>query len=445
MSHPRYPAYVPTNFPWLGEIPKEWEVQRLKILFEIVKTIAKVDGLDVLSVTQKGIRVKDTESNEGQLSMDYSKYQIVHPGDFVMNHMDLLTGYVDVSAWHGVTSPDYRVFRLRDDRNSSRYFLYLLQNCYHNRLFFPFGQGSSQLGRWRLPTEAFNQFIFPVPSPVEQTSIAAFLDRETAKIDALVEEQKRLIDLLKEKRQAVVSHAVTKGLNPHAPMKDSGIEWLGEVPEHWAVTKLGRYISILSGFAFPSSGFSLNVQDTRLLRGINVGVGETKWEEVVYWPRKAEDQLERFELRPGQIVVGMDRPWINEGVRVARISDADLPCLLLQRVTALTVGNEMSEDFVYHLLSSALFVSYFTPDMTGVSVPHLSPEQISNFIIAVPPLSEQQLIAAHIGDELKQLAALLKEAEAAIAHLQERRAALISAVVTGKIDVRSLVEEREAA
>jgi type I restriction enzyme S subunit len=124
--------------------------------------------------------------------------------------------------------------RTRNDR----YFLYIFQNAYKQKIFYAFGQGSSQLGRWRLPTEGFQDFVLPLPSLQEQSAIAAFIDRETDKIDALVEEQRRLIELLKEKRQAVISHAVTKGLNPDAPMKDSGIEWLGEVPKHWDIKSL---------------------------------------------------------------------------------------------------------------------------------------------------------------------------------------------------------------
>lgn len=291
-------------------------------------------------------------------------------------------------------------------------------------------------GQKRVPDEFVREFVAAFPPLPEQVAIAAFLDRETAKIDALVEEQKRLIDLLKEKRQAAISHAVTKGLNPSTPMKDSGIEWLGEVPKHWDVTKIGRYISILSGFAFPSSGFSLEESDVRLLRGTNVGVGSIKWDDTVYWPRKNDDGLGRFELRENQIVVGMDRPWIKEGVRVARVSADDLPCLLLQRVTALSVRDGMTEDFAFYLLSSEMFVAYFTPDMTGVSVPHLSPEQIANFVVPIPPLEDQAAIVQHIQKEMAAINALLTEAEAAVLLLQERRAALISAVVTGRINVQ---------
>src|SRR5579859_4535350 len=199
MSLPQYKRYRQSGADWLGSIPDHWSSARVKTVFEIRKRIAGELGHDVLSVTQQGLKIRNTDSNDGQLSMDYSKYQLVEPGDFVMNHMDLLTGYVDVSTFHGVTSPDYRVFTARKKEVSLGFFLYLFQNGYQQRIFYAFGQGASGLGRWRMPTDSFNDFILPVPPLSEQTAIATFLDHETSKIDALVEEQQRLIELLREK------------------------------------------------------------------------------------------------------------------------------------------------------------------------------------------------------------------------------------------------------
>ncbi len=195
---------------WMGEVPEHWDIIKIKWLFEIKKRISGEIGYDVLSITQNGIKIKDTESGDGQLSMDYSKYQFVEVGDFAMNHMDLLTGYVDISRYHGVTSPDYRVFSIRNEAvTANQYFLYLFQMAYKNKLFFPFGQGSSQLGRWRLPTEQFNDFLFPLPAIDEQQAIAKNLDKETTKIDKLIEKSKRSIELAKEHRAALISAAVT--------------------------------------------------------------------------------------------------------------------------------------------------------------------------------------------------------------------------------------------
>jgi len=287
-----------------------------------------------------------------------------------------------------------------------------------------------------LNAEELGECAVIAPPLPEQQAIAAFLDREIAKIDGLVAEQERLIELLTEKRQAVISHAVTRGLDPSVPLKDSGVEWLGQVPAHWKVGKCGFYISILSGFAFPSSGFTSDESDPKLLRGINVGVAGLRWDETVYWRRTQNDGLDIYEMHEGDLVIGMDRPLISDGMRVAKVNGDDLPCLLLQRVAKLSVGLQLIADYLYRILASDMFIAHFSPETTGVSVPHISPEQIYNFVIPIPPLSEQQAIAAYLDEQTTQFDTLIAEARRGIELLKERRTALISAAVTGKIDVR---------
>ena len=136
MSFPRYKSYKDSGVKWLGEVPSSWDVRRIRHLFEIRKRISGTEGQEVLSITQQGIKAKDIESGDGQLAADYSKYQFVEVGDFAMNHMDLLTGYVDVSPIAGVTSPDYRVFSVRDEKGTfDKYYLYLFQAGYRNKIF----------------------------------------------------------------------------------------------------------------------------------------------------------------------------------------------------------------------------------------------------------------------------------------------------------------------
>ena len=194
---------------WLGDAPEHWKVKRFKNIFQIKKRIAGKLGYDILSITQKGIKIKDIESGEGQLSMDYSKYQLVYRDDFAMNHMDLLTGFVDISKYEGVTSPDYRVFTLVDKSSFQDYFLYFLQMGYINKLFFPFGQGAAHIGRWRLPTEAFNEFLAPCPPETEQMEIATFIKASLGKMTELEERAIKAIALMQERRTALISAAVT--------------------------------------------------------------------------------------------------------------------------------------------------------------------------------------------------------------------------------------------
>lgn len=194
---------------WIGNIPSHWKVKKLKHLFKVTKNIAGKLGYDVLSVTQKGIRVRDIDNFKGQLSMDYSKYQLVEIGDFIMNHMDLLTGYIDISKYFGVTSPDYRVFRNIDRNLNNKFYLYLFQYCYHNKIFYGQGQGVSQLGRWRMSTESFNEFLVPVTSREEQDYILDYIETRIVNIDSLIEQNGIVIEKLIEYRQSIISEVVT--------------------------------------------------------------------------------------------------------------------------------------------------------------------------------------------------------------------------------------------
>ncbi|MBE8307091.1 restriction endonuclease subunit S, partial [Leptospira borgpetersenii serovar Ballum] len=169
----------------------------------------------------------------------------------------------------------------------------------------------------------------------------------------------------------------------------------------------------------------------------NIAVGRIRWDDVVYWP--SQEGLEQFSMRSGDIVLGMDRPWIADGLRIAQLSNDDTPCLLLQRVAALRANDALRPDHLIKLLMSEAFYHHCAPEMTGVSVPHISPAQVGDFVIAMPPPAEQREIELAVRTKTDQITALVAEAEAAIVLLQERRAALISAAVTGKIDVRGIV------
>lgn len=201
---------VETDSDVWDKMPQGWKLVDIKYLFEIVKRIAGKEGFDVLSVTQKGLRVKDITSGDGQLADNYSGYQFVYPTDYVMNHMDLLTGWVDLSSMFGVTSPDYRVFRLQDKKNNSLdYYKYVMQCCYMNRIFYSLGQGVSNLGRWRLQTSAFNNFKVPVPPFEEQVAIAEYLNRTISEADAIIAEKQSQLATLEEYKKSAIYEYVS--------------------------------------------------------------------------------------------------------------------------------------------------------------------------------------------------------------------------------------------
>lgn len=195
---------------WMGNVPKHWSVTKMKWMFEIVKRIYGAEDRDVLSITQRGIKVKDIDSNDGQLAESYANYQVVNVNDFAMNSMDLLTGWVDCSPYEGVTSPDYRVFRFHPDKPQCHtYYKYLFQMCYTNRIFYRLGQGVSNLGRWRLQADQFLNIRLPQPPIEEQEQIAAYLDTRVGQIEKLTADIKAQIEKLKEYRKIVIHDAVT--------------------------------------------------------------------------------------------------------------------------------------------------------------------------------------------------------------------------------------------
>ena len=195
---------------WFGQIPSDWGMRKIKYIFKIQKDIAGEEGHTVLSITQKGIKPKDLSKNEGQLAENYSNYQLVHIGDFAMNHMDLLTGWVDVSKYEGVTSPDYRVFGLIDkDNYCSQYYLYLMQMCYTNRIFYGLGQGVSGLGRWRLQADKFLNFSITVPSYEEQKEIANYLDKKCSAIDELIAKKEQYLSEIENYKKSLIYEYVT--------------------------------------------------------------------------------------------------------------------------------------------------------------------------------------------------------------------------------------------
>ena len=195
---------------WMGRIPSHWKVIKTKYLFEIVKRIAGEEGYDVLSVTQQGLKVKDLNDYGGQIAESYAGYQFVYPEDFVMNHMDLLTGWVDYSDKFGVTSPDYRVFRLIDKRtNSLDYFKYVFQCCYLDKIYYSLGNGVAGVGRWRLQAHTFKNFRLPVPPLEEQIEISKYLDEKCSSIAQHIDTNKQKITILQDYKESIIYEYVT--------------------------------------------------------------------------------------------------------------------------------------------------------------------------------------------------------------------------------------------
>jgi type I restriction enzyme S subunit len=283
-----------------------------------------------------------------------------------------------------------------------------------------------------------------LPGSSEQLAIATFLDHETTKIDALIAEQQRLIELLQEKRQAVISHAVTKGMNPHAPMKDSGVEWLGEVPEHWSTTALKRIVSVSGRIGFrgyTTEDLVPEGEGALVLGGANLtseGRLDLSKQTFISW-HKYEESPE-IKVSINDLVIGQ-RGTCGKVVMI----DHDIGPATINPSLVLLRRPTVDSEFLCYWLMGDLVQSIFESFLNATAVPMLSQQQIGNVRVIYPPLDEQRAIVSFVTAETAGLDTLTAEAKCAIALLQERRSALISAGVTGLIDVRCFVDVKGAA
>ena len=396
----------------IGVIPKHWDISKVKFLAKYL------DG--------QRIPLNGTERRERSGTVPYwgANKIVDYVNDWIFDEELVLLGedgapFFDTTkdvafAINGKIWPNNHVHVLRPNRLKVgiKYLTYSL-NCTDYSLYI---SGST---RDKLNQSDMDNILIRMPSLIEQTQIANFLDYETAKIDYLIEKQQQLIELLKEKRQAVISYLVN-------------------VKEGEASIKLKYAVEILAGYSFSSTGFKTDSNDgVALLRGINVGVGNIKWDECVWWSKSDTEGLERYILKKGDLVFGMDRPWISTGARVAEIQEYDLPSYLVQRVARVRALRGFYQPYIKLILGSKEFKSFIESDLTGVSVPHISTDQIISFPIRKLYFEQQVKQTDQAIESINKIDFLIVKAESAIQLMQERRTALISAVVTGKIDVRN--------
>jgi type I restriction enzyme, S subunit len=293
-----------------------------------------------------------------------------------------------------------------------------------------------------LTAETLRRYQFGFPPFDEQLSIAAFLDRETAKINALVDEQTRLIELLKEKRQAVISHAVTKGLDPNAAMKDSGVEWLGLIPEHWNVMRLkhlttnikaGPFGSALTKDMYTARGYRVFGQEQVIPENFAIGDYYISNEKFV--------ELKQYAVSVGDILISC----VGTFGKVAIVPSGVEPGIINPRLIRLRCADAVRPEFLATVLRSEILFEQFSELSRGGTMDVINIGTLHQIVLALPPVNEQSIIVEFLRIHNSKVGDLITEAEAAIGLLQERRSALISAAVTGKIDIRGLVPTKAEA
>lgn len=440
MSVPSYPHYKNSGVEWLGQVPVHWELSRTKNLFTLMKRPPHEDDEIVTAFRDGEVTLRSNRRIDGFTNAIHEHgYQRILKGDLVIHAMDAFAGAIGVSDSIGKSTPVYSVCQPKYDSINVRYYgrlmRYMALSGYINSLSKGIRERSTEF-RW---SEAAD-IILAVPPANEQNLIVLFLEREIAKIDALVAEQRRLIDLMKEKRQAVISYAVTQGLPPHAPMKSSGIEWLGDVPEHWEI----RRVKAVSTFITSGPrGWSdrigddgaIFVQSGDLNDVLEVDFAGAKRVQV-----ENDAEAARTQLRDGDVVVCVTGAKTGN---VAVCVCVPAPAYINQHLCLIRPAQVMLPLFLGVSLKSRIGHIHFDLSQYGLKQ-GLSLDDVKETPVLLPPLAEQNAILTYLDAETKKLDTLTAEAQRAIALLQERRTALISAAVTGKIDVRSLVEAEAA-
>ena len=408
-----------SGIEWIGEIPADWAKTRIGNLFRF----SSGDSLTNEEIQDEGLyKVYGANGPRG-----YYHHTNIAGKHILIGRVGALCGnihVVDEPVWvteHALIAEQISPGVLTD---------------FAARVFesMNLGQYSKASAQPVIASSVVQRLQIPIPPSLEQRRIADYLDRKCSQIDAIIARQQEVIEKLKDYKLSIITEAVTKGLNPDVPMKDSGVEWIGEIPDFWNVVPLKTCSDILPGYAFSSNDFDTE-NGTALLRGINVTPNGVRWEDVVYWNKPITEQLRAFELVAGDIVVGLDRPWVSGGTRVCWVTQKDLPALLLQRVCRIRAKENIDSRWIYHWIASKSFQEALSIETTGVSVPHISTKQIGQFSITLPPIEVQHQICDTLETKCYSIDKIADKKQAIIDKLTEYKKSLIYEDVTGKKEV----------
>lgn len=425
-KYQQYEEYKDSGVEWLGDIPSHWEAKRLGQFFKERREKVSDKDYAALSVTMKGI-VPQLENAAKSDAGDNRK--LVLKNDFVINSRSDRKGSSGTSPFDGSVSLISIVLEPRDI--SPRFVHHLLRSYPFQEEFYRYGKGIVA-DLWSTNSSEMKNILIPNIPIDEQTQIANFLDYETAQIDTLIDKQQTLIQLLKEKRQAVISHAVTKGLNPDAPMKDSGVEWLGEMPEHWGITKLKWKARTTSGGTPTTSKYEDYYEDGDIpwIRTTDLNNGKLNETPIMITPKAVRDSACSL-LPKNSVLIAM----YGGAGSIGKHSLLNFESTINQAVCGVFPSQSFIPDYLHR------FYEFYRPFwMIGAAGtrkdPNIGQDNIKEAKTLIPPLSEQNQIADYLDKMQSYFDALTESAEKGIQLMQERRTALISAAVTGKIDVR---------
>lgn len=447
MSFPRYQRYKDSGIGWLGDVPNHWSVSRLRFMATLNPSKREIGSSD--PTTKISFLPMEAIGENGSLSLDATRsigevdsgYTYFREGDVAVAKitpcfengkgavMRQLLGGI------GFGTTELFVARPRDGETTSDFLHWLFGSSAFRKLGEASMYGAG--GQKRVPDEFVRDFLTAWPPLREQAAIATFLDRETAKIDALVAEQQRLIEMLKEKRQAVISQAVTKGLDPKVPMKESGVEWLGQIPAHWQTRTIAKAsVKITNGYVGPTRDILVEA-GVPYIQATHIKEGRINFDESYFVTSEWSSSHAKSILAEDDVLIVQTGAGTGD-VGLVSANEVGYNCHALIIVTAdrsLLCGS-----FLSAVLQSTYGQAKLSSVRTGAMHPHLNCGEVKFIEVPLPPLAEQIEIFAIIQNAANRFDALIAAATSAIELLQERRSALIAATVTGKIDVRGLGE-----
>ena len=426
---PKHQSYRDSEVEWLGAIPSHWSVKRNISLFDERKEVNHPE-MDLLSVTidrgvipQSEITTKKDSSNE-----DKSKYKVVHSGDLAYNKMRMWQGAIGTSEYDGIVSPAYIILNTRD-KAYSKYFHFL----YRTELFIKEANRHSyglcdDMNSLRY--EDFKTIYSPFPPREEVLRIVTFLDQKTTEIDEAINKKQRLIELLQEQKAILINQAVTKGLNPNVPMRDSGVEWVGEIPAHWKVLPLTKYVRSIVDYRGKTP---TKVEfGTFLVTAKNIKNGEIDYEASKEYV--AAHQYERIMSRGkpirGDLLFTTEAPLGD----VALVNREDIA--LAQRIIKFRLDEELLlPKFTKYSIMSSYFQRHLSSEATGSTAQGIKASKLHKLRVVTPPIGEQQLIIREIKDRSVEIDACVESTNSEISLLRELRGIFVSQAVTGKIKV----------
>ena len=425
MEFKQYPSYKNSGVEWLGDVPEHWKLKPIWSLFKRVKRVDFVNERLLSVYRDYGVIPKDSrDDNNNRASEDLTPYQLVCPNDLVINKMKAWQGSIAISQLKGIVSPAYYIYQPKAEY-CSKYIHFLIRSVYYIQSYKNYSKGI-RVNQWDLEHEAFTHIDLLIPSIDEQQKIVSFLDTETARIDKLISKQEKLIKLLEEQRKSIISYAVTKGLNPNAPMKDSGVEWLGEVPEHWDVYPFWHL--------FKQKEITNKTKEKLLSVYLDRGV--ILHSEGGGMVHKPAESLEKYQLvEVNDFVMNNQQAW-RGSVGVSPHQGIVSPAYLIFKP-----NKELNPQFSKYQLRDKYIIDQFM--ISSLSVGTIQ-RQIKNHLLRViqvptPPLNDQQKIVSFLDTETTRIDKLISKQEKLIQKLKEYRSSIISHAVTGKIDVREWV------